>query len=262
VSSIGGEWRYLDCIAARAGKGRAMMYVASRYGIMPADVVAAGDSGNDLLMLGPVDGQQHPAIVMSNSHPEVGAAGGAGGGGVVGGRGERSVCGGCAVDCVCCCSRLTCTAAHVRPQRHCMRAGVGLAQLHQPPGAHVSAHGLACCRCCRCCMASAGWPAGLVHGVLAMLCRQCVCTPTPEPHAHQRPTTTHAAQHHDRHVYTPKAERAGGLIEGMRAIIADKLRARQAALASSAGGSGAKQLGRGSAGSGGAGGAAVKMLQS
>jgi hydroxymethylpyrimidine pyrophosphatase-like HAD family hydrolase len=71
VASIGGEWRYVDCISAHAGKGRAMIYVASRYGITTGDVVAAGDSGNDLLMLGPVDGAYHPAIVMSNSHPEV-----------------------------------------------------------------------------------------------------------------------------------------------------------------------------------------------
>jgi hypothetical protein len=71
VASIGGDWRYVDCISAHAGKGRAMLYVASRYGITVGDVVAAGDSGNDLLMLGPVDGAYHPAIVMSNSHPEV-----------------------------------------------------------------------------------------------------------------------------------------------------------------------------------------------
>jgi hydroxymethylpyrimidine pyrophosphatase-like HAD family hydrolase len=72
VASIGGDWRYVDCISLHAGKGRAMLYLASRYGITPQDVVAAGDSGNDLLMLGPVDGVSHPAIVMSNSHPEVG----------------------------------------------------------------------------------------------------------------------------------------------------------------------------------------------
>lgn len=71
VASIGGDWRYVDCISAHAGKGRAMLYVASRYGITTGDVVGAGDSGNDLLMLGPVDGAYHPAIVMSNSHPEV-----------------------------------------------------------------------------------------------------------------------------------------------------------------------------------------------
>jgi hydroxymethylpyrimidine pyrophosphatase-like HAD family hydrolase len=71
VASIGGDWRFVDCISVLAGKGRAMMYLASRFGIINGDVVAAGDSGNDLLMLGPVDGAYHPAIVMSNSHPEV-----------------------------------------------------------------------------------------------------------------------------------------------------------------------------------------------
>lgn len=111
VASIGGEWRYVDCISAHAGKGRAMAYLASKFQVgqgrrtharacLPAtsvlslsllprspapcrhrpqialeDVVAAGDSGNDLLMLGRVPGQSgggfHPAIVMANSHPEV-----------------------------------------------------------------------------------------------------------------------------------------------------------------------------------------------
>lgn len=71
VASIGGEWRYVDCIAKNAGKGRAMVYLASRFGISLEDVVAAGDSGNDLLMLGRLPEGNHPAIVMSNSHPEV-----------------------------------------------------------------------------------------------------------------------------------------------------------------------------------------------
>lgn len=71
VASIGGEWRYVDCIAKNAGKGRAMVYLASKFGIALEDVVAAGDSGNDLLMLGKLHEGHHPAIVMSNSHPEV-----------------------------------------------------------------------------------------------------------------------------------------------------------------------------------------------
>eukprot|EP00878_Enallax_costatus_P027127 GHUV01029177.1.p1 GENE.GHUV01029177.1~~GHUV01029177.1.p1 ORF type:complete len:269 (+),score=87.22 GHUV01029177.1:281-1087(+) len=71
VASIGGEWRYVDCIAKNAGKGRAMVYLASKFGISLEDVVAAGDSGNDLLMLGRLPEGHHPAIVMSNSHPEV-----------------------------------------------------------------------------------------------------------------------------------------------------------------------------------------------
>jgi hydroxymethylpyrimidine pyrophosphatase-like HAD family hydrolase len=73
VSSIGGEWRYVDCIAKNAGKGRAMVYLASKFGVSLEDVVAAGDSGNDLLMLGRLPEGCHPAIVMSNSHPEVSA---------------------------------------------------------------------------------------------------------------------------------------------------------------------------------------------
>jgi sucrose-phosphate synthase len=77
VSSIGGEWRYVDCIAKNAGKGRAMVYLASKFGVSLEDVVAAGDSGNDLLMLGRLPEGCHPAIVMSNSHPEVREGGGA-----------------------------------------------------------------------------------------------------------------------------------------------------------------------------------------
>ncbi|KAF6261527.1 sucrose-6F-phosphate phosphohydrolase-domain-containing protein [Scenedesmus sp. NREL 46B-D3] len=71
VSSIGGEWRYVDCIAKNAGKGRAMAYLAEKFGVALEDAVAAGDSGNDLLMLGRLPEGCHPAIVMSNSHPEV-----------------------------------------------------------------------------------------------------------------------------------------------------------------------------------------------
>lgn len=71
VASIGGDWRYVDCIAKNAGKGRAMVYLASKFGIALEDVVAAGDSGNDLLMLQRLPEGNHPAIVMSNSHPEV-----------------------------------------------------------------------------------------------------------------------------------------------------------------------------------------------
>lgn len=75
MTSIGGEWRYVDCIAQNAGKGRAMVYLSRRFGISLEDVVAAGDSGNDLLMLGRLPEGNHPAIVMSNSHPEVRAGG-------------------------------------------------------------------------------------------------------------------------------------------------------------------------------------------
>jgi sucrose-phosphate synthase len=79
VSSIGGEWRYVDCIAKNAGKGRAMVYLASKFGVSLEDVVAAGDSGNDLLMLGRLPEGCHPAIIMSNSHPEVSERKGGGG---------------------------------------------------------------------------------------------------------------------------------------------------------------------------------------
>lgn len=43
--------RLLDVLPARAGKGAAVRHVAERLGIVPADIFAAGDSGNDRDML-------------------------------------------------------------------------------------------------------------------------------------------------------------------------------------------------------------------
>ena len=46
-----GSWRYVDCVAIRAGKLEALEYVRLMYGVPLNRCVAAGDSGNDILML-------------------------------------------------------------------------------------------------------------------------------------------------------------------------------------------------------------------
>lgn len=50
VSGVG-SWRYVDCVAIRAGKLEALEYVRMLYGVPLDRCVAAGDSGNDILML-------------------------------------------------------------------------------------------------------------------------------------------------------------------------------------------------------------------
>jgi sucrose-6F-phosphate phosphohydrolase len=57
------EWRYLDCVSGNAGKHAALEHLRSMYGIAVDRCVAAGDSGNDILML---EGA-NPAIVVGNA---------------------------------------------------------------------------------------------------------------------------------------------------------------------------------------------------
>lgn len=59
------EWRYLDCVSGSAGKHAALEHLRSMYGIAVDRCVAAGDSGNDILML---EGA-NPAIVVGNAQP-------------------------------------------------------------------------------------------------------------------------------------------------------------------------------------------------
>jgi len=59
------EWRYLDCVSGNAGKHAALEHLRSMYGIAVDRCVAAGDSGNDILML---EGD-NPAIVVGNAQP-------------------------------------------------------------------------------------------------------------------------------------------------------------------------------------------------
>ncbi|GAB4820554.1 hypothetical protein N2152v2_007600 [Parachlorella kessleri] len=66
ISGVG-DWRYVDCVAARAGKLAALEYVRTLYGVPRERCVAAGDSGNDILMLGGAN----PAIVVGNAQPEL-----------------------------------------------------------------------------------------------------------------------------------------------------------------------------------------------
>lgn len=50
VSGVG-DYRYVDCVAINAGKQEALEYIRTLYNIPLTHCVAAGDSGNDTLML-------------------------------------------------------------------------------------------------------------------------------------------------------------------------------------------------------------------
>lgn len=63
ISSGTMDWRYLDCVSGNAGKHAALEHIRTMYGVALDRCVAAGDSGNDILMLeGP-----NPAIVVGNA---------------------------------------------------------------------------------------------------------------------------------------------------------------------------------------------------
>ena len=51
IVSGAGDYKYLDILSVHGGKRNAMEYVRSIFGISSERVVAAGDSGNDILML-------------------------------------------------------------------------------------------------------------------------------------------------------------------------------------------------------------------
>lgn len=57
------DWRYLDCVSGNAGKHAALEHMRTLYGVSVDRCVAAGDSGNDILML---EGS-NPAIVVGNA---------------------------------------------------------------------------------------------------------------------------------------------------------------------------------------------------
>ena len=50
VSGVG-DYRYVDCVAIRAGKQEALEYIRALFNIPLSHCMAAGDSGNDILML-------------------------------------------------------------------------------------------------------------------------------------------------------------------------------------------------------------------
>ena len=67
IVSGAGPWRYMDCVAGRAGKLEALEYVRRRFK-MPSDrTVACGDSGNDQLMLA----GKHRSIIVGNAQSDL-----------------------------------------------------------------------------------------------------------------------------------------------------------------------------------------------
>jgi len=58
---------FLDVLPSRASKGKAIRYLARKWGVRSRDIVVAGDSGNDTEMLT----SRHPAIVVGNHASEL-----------------------------------------------------------------------------------------------------------------------------------------------------------------------------------------------
>jgi len=67
IISGNGDWRYVDVVSAQGGKLAALEYVRALFGIAAEQCVAAGDSGNDALMLGGAN----PAVVVGNAQDEL-----------------------------------------------------------------------------------------------------------------------------------------------------------------------------------------------
>lgn len=67
IVSGNGSHRYVDCVPMAAGKEKALQFLRAKYDIPEHYCVAAGDSGNDILML---DGD-HPGIVVGNAQAEL-----------------------------------------------------------------------------------------------------------------------------------------------------------------------------------------------
>ncbi len=63
--------KYLDIIPEKAGKGEAAKHVARHMGVLPANVVTCGDTGNDLDMMRPELGFR--SIVVGNATTELSA---------------------------------------------------------------------------------------------------------------------------------------------------------------------------------------------
>jgi hydroxymethylpyrimidine pyrophosphatase-like HAD family hydrolase len=59
--------RYVDVLPHGSGKGAAVTYVIKEYFGQPAEVLIAGDSGNDTAMLS----LGYPAVIVGNAHPEL-----------------------------------------------------------------------------------------------------------------------------------------------------------------------------------------------
>lgn len=61
--------RFLDLLPRRSGKGEAVKYLADQLGVLPENVVTAGDTGNDLDMMRPELGFR--SIVVGNASLEL-----------------------------------------------------------------------------------------------------------------------------------------------------------------------------------------------
>lgn len=66
IVSGSGDYQYMDILSIHGGKRNAMEYVRQIYGVTPSRVVAAGDSGNDILMF---QGVESKGIVVGNAQP-------------------------------------------------------------------------------------------------------------------------------------------------------------------------------------------------
>jgi len=65
--TIWSHGRFLDVLPHRAGKGKAIRYLAGKWGLEPKNVAVAGDSGNDTEMLR----ARFPSIVVGNHDEEL-----------------------------------------------------------------------------------------------------------------------------------------------------------------------------------------------
>lgn len=61
--------RFLDLLPHRSGKGEAVAYLADHHGVTAADVITAGDSGNDFDMMQPQFGFR--CVVVGNATEEL-----------------------------------------------------------------------------------------------------------------------------------------------------------------------------------------------
>lgn len=59
--------RDVDIIPAQSGKGQALEYILDKFEVREANLLVAGDSGNDLEMLT----LGFPSVIVGNAHPEL-----------------------------------------------------------------------------------------------------------------------------------------------------------------------------------------------
>ena len=65
-----GDWRYVDCVSSRGGKLQALERVRMLFSVPKGRCVAAGDSGNDILML---EGRLRSAVLGCACTPHAAA---------------------------------------------------------------------------------------------------------------------------------------------------------------------------------------------